>query len=95
MEEGVEIEGNVREQERGPGVGVRGDTLQQRKRVAHPVGLMRRQGRRVDCRVNVDDFLKQCGNRPERMPQHWGQIWDHFPLLATIRMITFTHVSKL
>ena len=47
---------------------------------------MRRQGRRIDRRVNVDDFLKQCGDRPERVPQHWRQIWYHFPLLAAMRV---------
>ena len=89
VEEWVEIEGNVREQKRGPGVGVRGDTLQQRQRVAHPVGLMRRQGRRVDRRINVDDFLKQCSDRPERVPQHWRQIRYHFPLLAAMGVEIF------
>ena len=85
MEKWVEVEWNVREQKGGPGVGVRGDTLQQRQRVAHPVGLMRRQSRRVDRWVNVDDFLKQCSDRPERMPQHGRQIRYNFSLLAVMR----------
>ena len=84
MKEGVEVERNVREQERGPGVRVRGDTLQQGQRVTHSVGLMRRQGRRVDSRVNVDDFLKQRRDRPKRVPEHRRQFRNHFPLFAAL-----------
>ena len=84
MKEGVEVEGNVCEQERGPGVRMRGDTLQQRQCVTHPVGLMCRQGRRVDSWVNVDDFLKQRRDRPKRMPQHRCQLRNHFSLFAAL-----------
>ena len=94
MEKWVEVEGNVSEQKGGPGVGVRGDTLQQRQGVAHPVGLMRGQSRRVDRWVNVDDFLKQCSDRPERMPEHGGQIWYNFSLLAAMRRFRYITVNN-
>ena len=57
VEEGVEVEGDVGEQEGRPGVRVRGDTLQQGEGVTDSVALVSSQNGRVDGGVNVDNLL--------------------------------------
>ena len=57
VEEGVEVEGDVSQEEGRPGVGVRGHALQQGQGVADSVALVGRQHRRVDCWVDVDNLL--------------------------------------
>ena len=57
VEEGVEVEGDVGEQEGRPGVRVRGDTLQQGEGVTDSVALVSSQHRGVDGGVNVDNLL--------------------------------------
>ncbi len=62
MKEGVEVERDVSKEERGASVGVRRHTLEKRQSVAHPVRLVGRQSRRVDSRINVDNFLNTLIN---------------------------------
>ena len=62
-----------------------GDALQQREGVAHPVGLMGSQHRRVDGRVDVDYLLEQRGHGAEAVPQHGGEVTHHLPLLAQLQ----------
>ena len=57
VEEGVEVEGDVGEQEGRPGVRVRGDTLQQGEGVTDSVALVSSQHGGVDGGVNVDNLL--------------------------------------
>jgi hypothetical protein len=57
VQERVEIERDVREEERGPGLGVRGHALEQSQGIADPVGLVGVQHGWVNRRVDVDDFL--------------------------------------
>ena len=57
MQERVEIERDVREEERGPGLSVRGHALEQSQGIADPVGLVGVQDGWVNRRVDVDDFL--------------------------------------
>ena len=57
VEEGVEVEGDVSQEEGRPGVGVGGHALQQGQGVAHSVALVGRQDGGVDGRVDVDDLL--------------------------------------
>ena len=57
VEEGVEVEGDVSEEEGRPGVGVGGDALEQGQGVAHSVALVGGQHGRVDGWVDVDNFL--------------------------------------
>ena len=57
VEEGVEVEGDVSEEEGRPGVGVGGHALEQGQSVADSVALVGSQHRRVDCWVDVDNFL--------------------------------------
>ena len=58
VEEGVEVQGYVREQEGGARILVGSDALKERECVAHSVGLVGSQRWRVDCRVNIDYLLK-------------------------------------
>ena len=57
VEEGVEVEGDVSEEEGRPGVGVGGDALEEGQGVAHSVALVGGQHGGVDGWVDVDNFL--------------------------------------
>ena len=57
MQEWIEIERDVRQEERGPGLRVRGHALEQSEGIADPVRLMGTQYGWVNRRVDVDDFL--------------------------------------
>ena len=84
VEEGVEVEGDVGQEEGGPGVGVAGHTLQQGQGVTHPVALVGGEDGRVDGGVDVDDLLEQGGHGAEAVPEHGGEVRDDLPLLGEL-----------
>ena len=69
-------------QEQPPGLGMARHTLQQGKGVAHAVAGLGRQGGGREHRVDGNNFLKESGHGPDRVPEDGSQVRIDLALLA-------------
>lgn len=72
-------------QEELPGVWVRGHALQQRQCVAHSIGRVCSERGWAEHGIDGDDFLQECTDGPEAVPQARRQFREALPFLAQIQ----------
>ena len=76
---------------------VRGDTLQQRQRVADTIASLSRERGRREQRIDRDNLLQERRDRAKRMPENWCQVHEGFSAFAELeqRTLSLLRVGEL